>query len=45
MVTLVLLGKEASCVAGAFLGKCASITAVDLIQRKILGSRSFLNLI
>ena len=30
--------KEAPCVASAFLGKGASITAVDLIQRKKFGS-------
>ena len=34
-------GAEALCVASAFLGKCASITAVDLIQRKKLDSRNF----
>ena len=27
--------------ASAFVGKCASITAVDLIQRKKLDSRNF----
>ena len=26
--------KKLPCVASAFLGRCASITAVDLIQRK-----------
>ena len=31
-------GKEASCVASTFFGKFASITAVDLIQRKKLDS-------
>ena len=30
-------GEEASYVASSFLGKCASITVVDLIQQKKLG--------
>ena len=30
--------KKPPCVASAFLGKCTSITAVDLIQRKKFGS-------
>ena len=34
-------GKEASRMASAFLGKYASITAVDLIQQKKLDSRNF----
>ena len=29
--------KKPPCMASTFLGKCASITAVDLIQRKKLG--------
>ena len=33
--------KRPPCMASAFLGKCASITAVDLIQRKKLGSLNF----
>ena len=33
--------KRPQCMASAFLGKCASIPAVDLIQRKKLGSRKF----
>ena len=33
--------KKPPCVASTFLGKCASITAVDLIQRKKLGSWMF----
>ena len=33
--------KKPTCVASTFLGKYASITAVDLIQRKKLGSRKF----
>ena len=35
-------GEEAPSVAGTFLGKCASITAVDLIQRKKLRSHAFI---
>ena len=34
-------GKEAMCIASAFLGKHASITAVDLIQRKKLNWWNF----
>ena len=34
--------KESPCLASAFLGKCASITVVDLIQEKKLGSWKFL---
>ena len=46
MVILVLqatlLGaKKPPCVASTFLEKCASITAVDLIQQKKLGSWKF----
>ena len=33
--------KKPLCVASAVLGKCASITAVDPIQRKKLGSWKF----
>ena len=33
--------KKPLCMASAFLGKCAFITAVDLIQRKKLGSWKF----
>ena len=33
--------KKPPCVASTFLGKYASITAVDLIQRKKLGSLKF----
>ena len=33
--------EEAPCVAGAFLEKCASITVVDLVQRKKLHSWKF----
>ena len=34
-------GKEATCMASAFLGKYASITAVDLIQQKKLDFWNF----
>ena len=33
--------KRPLCMASAFLGKCASVTAVDLIQRKKLNFRNF----
>ena len=33
--------KRHPCVASVFLGKCASITAVDLIKRKKLDSWKF----
>ena len=33
--------KKPPCVASTFLGKYTSITAVDLIQRKKLGSQKF----
>ena len=42
MLQLTPLGEEVLCVASAFLGKCASITAVVLIQQKKLGSWNFL---
>ena len=50
MVNLVLQAtlpgaKRLPCVANAFLGKCASTTTVDLIQRKISVPGSFVNLI
>ena len=46
MVTLVLQAtlpgaKKPPCVAGTLLGKRTSITAVDLIQQKKLGSWRF----
>ena len=36
--------KRPPCMASDFLGKCASITAGDLIQRKKLGSWKFLRI-
>ena len=39
--TLLSMGKEASRMASALLGKYASITAVDLIQQKKLDYRNF----
>ena len=33
--------KKPPCIASAFLGKCVSIRAVDLIQPKKLGSWNF----
>ena len=40
-----LVVKKPLCVSSAFLGKCASITAVDLIQwKKIWFVEGFMNL-